>query len=303
MNQQILIAEHAIFSGPDHANYRVHGRDENEDPIDEIEDYWKAQYLTAGEATWRILGYNITKMKPRVTALAIHGPSSQSNHQYHRRNQNSSTLSTLDHYFLRPQGLFTIGNNVRDFANLTYTEYYMLFRLAQYDAAQAYRANYYIEQPNVDNSPAMHVILRSPAHPHISRIRDVRPSEGEVYYLCALLQHRPASSHINAQTVGDVELPTFQEAATELSLFANEQEAEYALMEAIQSLKTPQQLCLLFVHLLVNDCVPTPLLNLYLIVVKLSMSLQNGHQTVMIFPCMLILLQGLLIQNKGIFMT
>jgi len=30
-------------------------------------------------------------------------------------------------------------------------------------------------------------------------------------------------------------------------------------MEAIQSLKTPRQLRLLFVHLLVNDCVPTPL--------------------------------------------
>ena len=33
----------------------------------------------------------------------------------------------------------------------------------------------------------------------------------------------------------------------------------YALMEAIQSLKTPKQRWLLFVHLLVNDCVPTPL--------------------------------------------
>ena len=92
--------EHIIFSGPDHAKYRVHSNDETEDPIDEIEDYWKARYLTAGEATWRILGYNITRMKPAVTAIAIHGPSSQRNHQYHRHNENSSTLSTLDHYFL-----------------------------------------------------------------------------------------------------------------------------------------------------------------------------------------------------------
>ena len=105
----------------------------------------------------------------------------------------------------------------------------------------------------------MHVILRLPAHPHLSRIRDVRPSEGEIFYLRALLQHRPASSYVDARTVDGVELPTFQEAATELGLFANEQESEYALIEAIQSLKTPRQLRLLFVHLLVNDCVPTPL--------------------------------------------
>jgi hypothetical protein len=75
-------------------------------------------------------------MKPAVSAIAIHGPSSRSNHQYHRHDQNSSTLSTLDHYFLRPRGFFTLGNNRKNFANLTYAEYYTLFRLAKYDAAQ-----------------------------------------------------------------------------------------------------------------------------------------------------------------------
>ena len=158
-----------------------------------------------------------------------------------------------------PLGLFTIGDNVKDFANLTYTEYYTLFRLAKFDITQGHRPNYYIEQPHADNSPCMHVILRSPSLPHISRIRDVRPSEGDVFYLHALLQHRPASSHLDARTVDGVEHTTYQEAATELGLFANENESQYALMEAIQSLKTPRQLRLLFVHLLVNDCVPTPL--------------------------------------------
>jgi hypothetical protein len=188
-----------------------------------------------------------------VTAIAIHSPSSQTNHQYHRHDQNSSTLSTLDHYFLRPRGSFTVGNNIRDFKVLTYTEYFTLFRLAKYDAAQAHHTNYYVEQPNTDNSPAMHVILRLPAHPHLSRIHDVCPSEGEILYMRALLQHRPASSYVDARTVDGVELPTFQGAATELGLFTNEKEAKYALIEAIQSLKTPPQLHLLFMHLLVND--------------------------------------------------
>ena len=65
----------------------------------------------------------------------------------------------------------------------------------------------------------MHVILRSPSLPHISCIHDVCPSEGDVFYLCAPLQHRPASSHVDAQTVDGVEHTTYQEAATELGLF------------------------------------------------------------------------------------
>ena len=39
----------------------------------------------------------------------------------------------------------------------------------------------------------------------------------------------------------------------------DDHESDYALNEAIQTLHTPRQLCLLFVHLLVNDCIPTPL--------------------------------------------
>ena len=124
--EKFILTEHVIISGPDHAKYHVHSGEENEDAVDEIEDYWKACYLTAGEATWCILGYNVTKMKPSVTDIAIQGPSSRANYQYHCHDQNSSTLSTLDHYFLRPLGLFTIGDNVKDFANLTYTEYFDL---------------------------------------------------------------------------------------------------------------------------------------------------------------------------------
>jgi hypothetical protein len=36
------MADHVISSGSDHAKYRIHSGDNNEDPIDEIEDYWKA---------------------------------------------------------------------------------------------------------------------------------------------------------------------------------------------------------------------------------------------------------------------
>ena len=103
-------------------------------------------------------------MKPAVTAIAIHGPSSQSNHQYHRHNHNLSTLSTLDHYFLHPQGSFNMGNIVKDFASLTYTEYYALFHLAKYDTVQDHWSNYYIEQPNTDSYACHTLYTRTPPY-------------------------------------------------------------------------------------------------------------------------------------------
>jgi hypothetical protein len=42
-------------------------------------------------------------------------------------------------------------------------------------------------------------------------------------------------------------------------LFSSEIEAKYCLTEAVESLRTPYQMCLLFTHLLTNDCVSLPL--------------------------------------------
>jgi len=52
---------------------------------------------------------------------------------------------------------------------------------------------------------------------------------------------------------------SFQEACIALNLFSDETEAEYCLTEAVESLRTPYQIRLLFLHLLTNDCVASPL--------------------------------------------
>ena len=49
--EKIILTEHVIIPGPDHGKYHVHSGEENEDPVDEIENYWKAQYLTAGPSS------------------------------------------------------------------------------------------------------------------------------------------------------------------------------------------------------------------------------------------------------------
>jgi hypothetical protein len=67
---------------------------------------------------------------------------------------------------------------------------------------------------------------------------------------------------------------------TELGLFANEKEAEYVLLEGIQNLKTLCQLQLLFIHLLVSDCIPTPMLLWENITHHLTLDHMLHHQNI-----------------------
>jgi hypothetical protein len=60
--------------------------------------------------------------------------------------------------------------------------------------------------------------------------------------------------------VDGVLLDSYQEVATKSGIFGNDNEAHYAMTEAINTLKTPAQLRILFVLLLINNCVPHPLL-------------------------------------------
>lgn len=248
----------------DSTRYRVKVNTHNEahpEPIDEIDDYWNARYLSAGEAAWRILGFHVAKKTPAVSALPIHLPGSTSNRQYARKAGLAPTLSQLERYFLRPSGTFTDGplETDRSFSALTYAEYYSLFRLVKYNEANDLKPHYFLEQPNATGAPRMHAILRNKAHIHLSRIQSVRPSQGELFYLRAILQHKACLSFRDALTVGNTEYTTFQDVAIQLGLFADSNEATYAMLEAVQTLRTPRQLRLLFVHLLVNDCVDSPI--------------------------------------------
>ena len=50
-----------VTVGPDHTQYKVSANGQHESqPIDEIEDYYSARYLSAGKAAWRIMGFKIT---------------------------------------------------------------------------------------------------------------------------------------------------------------------------------------------------------------------------------------------------
>lgn len=73
---------------------------------------------------------------------------------------------------------------------------------------------------------------------------------GELFYLRALLLHRPASSFEDLRSINDHLFPTFHEAACDLGLFTNNNEGFLAMEEAVQSLRTPAQLRFLFAQII-----------------------------------------------------
>ena len=103
--------------------------------------------------------------------------------------------------------------------------------------------------------------------------------QGELFYLRQILQHQPALSFEDARTIDDHLFGTYQEVATAMGLFADQNEGIYALREAIETLCTPQQLWILLIHLLVNDLLPMPI-NIWSDMHEhfaLDFTLQNGE--------------------------
>ena len=101
--------------------------------------------------------------------------------------------------------------------------------------------------------------LRTTDRPHVCRLKSIRASEGEVFYLRAMLSIRPGTSYADFRYFNGMHYESYQDAARAMGLFANATECIVAFQEAVDMLKTPAQLRYLFAHMLVNDCIFTPL--------------------------------------------
>ena len=249
-----------MIVGPDRAKFRIRTEDGNgtEGPIDEIEEYWSGRYLASAEAAWRILGYHITQKTPSVTALPVHLPDSPHYQRYHRLKP-SPTLSNLEHYFARPEGFFLDGTDRRYFKDLRYTEYFARFRIQKFHEADLNKPGFFLERQTHEGAPPMHVVQRNPSRPHLTRLQTVHITRGELFYLRSLLLSRPGISWTDLQTIDGIVHPSFQAACIALGLFTDRNEAQVCMQEAVETFRTPQQLRILFVHLLTNSCISTPL--------------------------------------------
>jgi len=222
---------------------------------DETADYIDARYLSASEAAWRILEYNISRKEPAVKVLSIHLPN-QPLSQLYRTNNSQSAATTLLRYFARPR--------IPVLETLLYTEYYEKYCLysivsdSARNSAQI-RPDDLLEIP--DSSFPQQIIRARSRGEVVARIRTVPPRTGELFYLRVLLLHKPAFSFESLRSVGNTTHTTFQEAAAALGLFQNSNEAHLALAEAIENFASSYQLRFLFCQLLLN--VPTNAIPLF----------------------------------------
>ena len=250
-----------LIAGPDRAKFHVQPEGDdtiNLEPIDEIEEYWSGRYLSATEAVWRIFGYSITQKTPTVTALPIHLPDSPHYRRYHRSSP-SASLSNLEHYFARPEGIFLDETNQHSFKDLYYAEYFSCFHLEKFNEANVGKPGFFLERSINKDVPAMHVVQRNPLRPHLSRLQTVHVTYKELFYLRSLLLSRPGTSWEDLQTIDGTTHPSFQAACLALGLFTDKDEAQVCMQEAVDTLRTPQQLRVLFIHLLTNSCINAPL--------------------------------------------
>jgi hypothetical protein len=136
------------------------------------------------------------------------------------------------------------------FDNITYTDYFKKFVLYKASPEDLRSPNVFVEQI-IGNCPVNKVSPRQVGL-KVTRIQMISPTAGELFYLRALLLHRPARSYEGLRTIDGTVYTTFHEAAVLFGLFSNENEAQFALHEGVLCLITAHQLRFLFARVVLE---------------------------------------------------
>lgn len=85
-----------------------------------------------------------------MTALPVSTAPATTRRRYHRNNgDENDNLSKLERYFFRPTGHYTLHDgSIQSFDDLTYLEYYNMFRLDKYRVDREGLAGVYLESPS-----------------------------------------------------------------------------------------------------------------------------------------------------------
>ncbi|KAE8184431.1 hypothetical protein CF328_g7858, partial [Tilletia controversa] len=231
-----------ISKGPDYAHYRIRPDGENEPSVEQAaqaaaDDYIQARYLSATEATWRIFGLHLTSGTPTVIRLGVH-ESQRNIARFQGQRGPGSNASSLLRYFLRPD----------HFAHLTYVEYFesVTFRRAL-DSEIAHPntlpPHEHLEKTERGLTFRQQVVHRRISGKGVARIKSVRPSAGDVFYIRRILLQRPVSSWVDLRTSADGLIhATCREAAIHDGLVAQDDEPNQALHEATDMHQSPADL-------------------------------------------------------------
>ena len=225
--------------------------------VDEVKNFIDGRYLSASEAAWRFMEYDMTRRDPAVTSLPVHLEGFDLVYYDEGEAETAKTdqTSPLVRYFKRPNAL--------EFDNITYMEYYKVFQVAKTAAKTA-------KQQWTDNVPPPNekqVYRRF--KPHVTPMHNIRMQCFKVWYLRLLLRNSPARSFAELRTVSlscckasfftyftqqfpaicsnltaffKVEGNTYEtygQAAKALGLLADVCESQICMKEAVSDLCTP----------------------------------------------------------------
>ena len=216
----------------------------------EIERYRKTRYVSAAEANWRILGYEMGTRAPAVTLVYAHlegqhtvvYPTGATEQQ--RQEIADSAVSDLMRYFNRPAPTaFT------QLTMLEYFEKYIITKKKKDDPIPT--AAPYGKWLDLYGN-----IVSERTTTHVYRIQFQSPAVGDLFYLRLLLHKVYARSFTALRTVSsaagiETEHETFQDAARALGLVAGDEEY-FVCMEEASVYKVGKQLRGLFVTLILD---------------------------------------------------
>ncbi|KAD4180420.1 hypothetical protein E3N88_29011 [Mikania micrantha] len=200
-------------SGPDRVTVSV-VENENEDdldkPVDEIKQYYDCRYLSACEASWRILAYDVHYRYPSIIRLLFHLPNQQQ--------VVYGADDDIDNVLNKPSvasSMFLCWMECNRFneeaQSLTYVEFPTKFVWKQDQRCWAQRKKRF----------------------SIGRIHSVSPSLGEAYFLRILLNKvKGPKSFDDILTVNGHTFNTFRQACYTLGLLDDDMEYIEAIQEA-----------------------------------------------------------------------
>jgi len=128
-----------LFKGPDDARYAITNSELQR--TNKLQDFVNARYVSATEATWRIFGFETTRMMPTVTSLPVHLPGGNY-HPMSQKNGNASMASKLLRYFAHP--------TAPQFQSLMYTDFYSKYIHKPLTQAGIINPNQWLKQPSAD---------------------------------------------------------------------------------------------------------------------------------------------------------
>lgn len=197
-----------LHKGPDHTWFHI--PHQPADHVDEIKDYVDGRYLSAPEAAWRILGFEVTSKDPSVSCLPIHLPG-ENKPKFDGSCQSQSTpTSLLMRYFHRPTSPV--------FLNLKYVDYFQQYVLYPWNGKAELAPGEFLEQP-IPNS-TVHKVFPRQRKLKVVRLQTIPPTTGELFYFRCLMAHRPSRSFVESRTIDGVIYPTYHEAAVQVGIFS-----------------------------------------------------------------------------------